>query len=71
MKHPAPKPILTLQETCIKLRLCKTTLVNLLNDGTIPGMKVGRQWRILDESIDAFLRGGHDQRGTTETRPTS
>lgn len=45
------------QETAEELRLGINTTYSLLASGAIPGVKVGRQWRVSREALDAFLRG--------------
>ncbi len=40
------------------LRVSRPTVEKLLRTGEIPATKVGRQWRILREDVDAFLRKG-------------
>lgn len=37
--------ILTVKETAIYLRLSEMTVLRLAGQGTIPGVKIGRQWR--------------------------
>lgn len=48
--------ILTLPEMCNKLNIGRNTAYNLLNSGEIHGFKLGRTWRIPEESITDFLK---------------
>jgi excisionase family DNA binding protein len=49
--------LLTPEEAAIYLRLNPQTAYRLLRSGQLPGVKVGRQWRIRKSSIDAYLDG--------------
>jgi excisionase family DNA binding protein len=43
------------------IKTCKTSksvVYQLLNDGKLHGVKMGRQWKILESEVDRFLRGG-------------
>ncbi|SKM36327.1 DNA binding domain, excisionase family [Mycobacteroides abscessus subsp. abscessus] len=47
--------ILTAQETADQLRLSLRTTLDLLRGGDIEGAKVGKQWRVRQAAVDAFL----------------
>ena len=49
--------MLTCDEAAEYLRLHPRTVCRLLQQGKLPGVKVGRQWRILRADLDAHLRG--------------
>jgi excisionase family DNA binding protein len=49
--------LLTPEEAAVYLRLNPQTAYRLLRTGQIPGVKVGRQWRIRKSAIDAYLDG--------------
>ena len=40
------------------LKLNEITIYKCVNDGKIPGFKVGRQWRFDREKIDELIREG-------------
>jgi excisionase family DNA binding protein len=46
----------TTAEAARRLRLTKETLARKLSTGKIPGVKVGRQWLIAKETLDALLQ---------------
>jgi excisionase family DNA binding protein len=47
--------ILTIDELAKYLKVGKTTLYRLAQDGKIPGQKVGKHWRFNRDSIDRWL----------------
>jgi excisionase family DNA binding protein len=47
--------LLTLAEAAAYLRVHRRTMGRLLRDGTVPGSKIGRQWRIRRADLDALL----------------
>ena len=47
--------LLTIEELCKKLQVSKNTAYSLLNSKKIKGLKVGRNWRILQESIEEYI----------------
>ena len=49
--------LLTCEEAASYLRLHVRTVGRLLNQGMLPGVKVGRQWRLRRADLDAYLRG--------------
>ena len=50
--------LLTCEEAAAHLRLHVRTVGRLLNQGKLPGVKVGRQWRLRRADLDAYLAGG-------------
>jgi excisionase family DNA binding protein len=52
--------IMTASELAEYLRLNEVTIYRLAQDGKLPGLKVGRQWRFKKEVIDDLLRTGAD-----------
>lgn len=52
--------IMTASELAEYLRLNEVTIYRLAQDGKLPGLKVGRQWRFKKEVIDDLLRTGVD-----------
>ena len=49
--------LLTCEEAATHLRLHVRTVGRLLKQGTLPGVKVGRQWRLRKADLDAHLSG--------------
>ncbi len=49
--------LLTCEEAASYLRLHARTVGRLLTQGKLPGVKVGRQWRLRRADLDAYLRG--------------
>jgi excisionase family DNA binding protein len=50
--------ILTIDELAGYLKIPKSTLYKLAQDGRIPGQKVGRHWRFRRDVIDRWLEQG-------------
>jgi excisionase family DNA binding protein len=49
-------PLLTVEETADKLKISKSAVYNLINQGDIEYVRVyGRTRRVLDESVDAYI----------------
>lgn len=60
--------VFTIDELVIYLKLPKSTVYKLAQEGKIPGQKVGRHWRFHRESIDDWLKShqspnSHHSRG--------
>ena len=47
--------ILTLDELSEYLKIARSTIYKLCQEGKIPGQKVGRRWRFRKEVIDRWL----------------
>lgn len=47
--------VFTIDELVIYLKLPKSTIYKLAQEGDIPGHKVGRHWRFHRPTIDAWL----------------
>lgn len=56
-KRPAAQPdsVLTIDELAVYLKIAKSTLYKLAQEGKVPGQKVGRHWRFHRETIDKWL----------------
>ena len=48
--------VLTIDELAEYLKIKKSTLYRLAQQGRVPGRKVGRHWRFHRAVIDAWLR---------------
>jgi excisionase family DNA binding protein len=53
--------ILTIDELAVYLKVGKTTLYRLAQEGRIPGQKVGKHWRFNRDSIDRWLEENKPQ----------
>ena len=49
--------ILTVSETCTWLGLSKPTTLKLLKEGTLPGARFGKSWRISQQAVESLLSG--------------
>ena len=49
--------LMTCEEAAAYLRVHERTVGRLLKRGELPGVKVGRQWRLRRADLDAYLRG--------------
>ena len=47
--------IMTIEELSEYLKVAKSTLYKLAQEGRLPGQKVGRHWRFRKETIDSWL----------------
>lgn len=47
--------VLTIEELGEYLKIAKSTLYKLAQEGKIPGQKVGRHWRFRKDAIDRWL----------------
>jgi len=55
------KEVLTIDELAEYLKIAKSTLYKLAQEGRLPGQKVGRHWRFRKDAIDRWL----DEPGAT------
>lgn len=54
---PAPSnDIMTIEDLAAYLQISKSTLYKLVQDGRLPGQKVGKRWRFHKEAIDEWLK---------------
>ncbi len=56
-------PLLTCDEAAAYLRLHPRTVGRLLKARTLPGVKVGSQWRLRRADLDAYLVGQGSEAG--------
>lgn len=47
--------IFTIDELAAYLKISKSTLYKLAQEGKLPGQKIGRHWRFRKEAIDEWL----------------
>ena len=55
--------VMTIDELSVYLKIPKSTLYKLAQEGRLPGQKVGRHWRFHKMAIDRWL-GDAEERGT-------
>ena len=60
---------LTPEEAAAYLRVNAQTMYRLLRSGQLPGVKVGRQWRIRRVALEQYLDGPPSPRGDEQARP--
>lgn len=48
--------VLTIDDLSTYLKIAKSTLYKLAQEGKLPGQKVGRHWRFHKEAIDGWLK---------------
>ncbi len=49
------EPILTIDDLATYLKVSKSTLYKLVQEGKVPGQKVGKHWRFRRKTIDRWL----------------
>ena len=55
--------VMTLGELASYLRLPKLTLYKQVQEGKIPGQKIGKQWRFSRHAIDNWMSDGISKPG--------
>jgi len=55
MAKSPPDAVLTITELSKYLKISRSTLYKLAQEGKLPGQKVGRHWRFHRETIDKWL----------------
>lgn len=53
--------VMTIEELSDYLKVSKSTLYKLSQEGKLPAQKVGRHWRFHKEAIDDWLRHNEDK----------
>jgi excisionase family DNA binding protein len=59
--------VLTIDELATYLKVSKSSLYKLVQEGKVPGQKVGKHWRFLRSSIDDWL--GNNSSDESATQP--
>jgi len=54
--------IMTIEALAEYLKISRSTLYKLVQDGRLPGQKVGKRWRFHKEAIDEWLKR-HPEKG--------
>jgi len=47
--------VMTIDELSASLKIAKSTLYKLAQEGKLPGQKVGRHWRFRKDAVDRWL----------------
>ena len=55
--------MLTVAEVAGILRVSVRTVYNLLEAGTLRGVRVGRAWRVPESALEEFIAQGGGERG--------
>lgn len=63
MNNDTKDHVMTLDELAGYLKVPKSTLYKLLQEGRIPGQKIGKQWRFGKMAIDRWLDTEAKQHG--------
>ena len=53
--------VMSIDQLAAYLQLPKSTLYKLVQEGKVPGRKLGRQWRFHRSAVDAWLAGGTNE----------
>lgn len=56
-----PQQVMTIDELAAYLKVAKSTLYKLAQEGRVPGQKVGKHWRFHKELIDQWLGENRDK----------
>lgn len=54
-RRKSASEVLTIEELAVYLKIAKSTLYKLSQEGRIPAQKVGRHWRYRKDAIDRWL----------------
>ena len=65
MPAPANREILTIAELAAYLKVPKSTVYKLAQEGAIPAHKVGRHWRFQRQAIDQWISHSSKPRAST------
>jgi excisionase family DNA binding protein len=56
MKPHQETAVLTIDDLAEYLKISKSTLYKLAQEGALPGQKIGRHWRFHRDAVDDWLR---------------
>lgn len=57
-----PEQVMTIDELAAYLKIAKSTLYKLAQEGKVPGQKVGKHWRFSRNAIDEWLRAERSEK---------
>lgn len=55
MAEPPPDAVMTIRELGKYLKISRSTLYKLAQEGKLPAQKVGRHWRFHRQAVDKWL----------------
>ena len=58
-----PGAVMTIGELATYLKIPKSTLYKLAQQGDLPGQKVGKHWRFHREAVDDWLKSRPERPG--------
>ena len=61
-KFDPTEEVLTTEEVCKLLRLSRQTIYKLVEQGKLPGTKVGQSYKFLKSELIEFLKGSGAQK---------
>lgn len=61
-------PVLTIDELAAYLKIPKSTLYKLAQEGKLPSQKIGRHWRFAKEAIDQWLQQSQQAKARSRGR---
>lgn len=65
MTNDPQNAVMTLDELALYLKVSKSTLYKLVQEGRIPGQKLGKQWRFSKSAVDEWLNRQPPPEGKT------
>ncbi len=63
----SPDELLTLREVASYLRLTRTTVQRWCNEGRLPAVRIGKEYRIRRSDLEAWFKAQRDGRGYLRT----
>jgi excisionase family DNA binding protein len=69
--HEAKHDVLTVAELAEYLKVPKSTVYKLAQEGSLPAQKVGKHWRFHRDAIDEWLSGQLEGPEALERRDSS
>ena len=63
MAESPPDAVLTIADLSKYLKISRSTLYKLAQEGKLPSQKVGRHWRFHKAAIDRWLGQRREQKG--------
>jgi len=69
MAKAPPDAVMTIGELSKYLKISRSTLYKLAQEGKLPAQKVGRHWRFHREAVDEWLGKSARQPTTEAGRP--
>lgn len=62
--------VMTIDELAAYVKISKSTLYKLVQNGKVPGQKIGKHWRFRREAIDRWLDAeSNETQGTNQHAP--